>query len=82
MSSLRAPTPTRPTPGTTLLCAGWWVSNWQSRGILTKEEWVARVERLLTGDWDDEEMERLFSVITENVRNSRRDSGISAPRTA
>jgi hypothetical protein len=34
---------------------------------LTKEELVIRVERLLSGAWDDAEMEHLFSEIAESV---------------
>jgi hypothetical protein len=34
---------------------------------LTRDELVSRVDRLLSGEWDDEEMERLFSEIAENV---------------
>jgi hypothetical protein len=34
---------------------------------LAKADIVQRVERLLSGEWDDDEMERLFRDISENV---------------
>jgi len=36
-------------------------------GKLTKAELVQRVERLMSGRWNDEEMETLFQEIGENV---------------
>ena len=34
---------------------------------LTKAELIERVERLMSGQWNDEEMEALFREIAENV---------------
>jgi hypothetical protein len=34
---------------------------------LSRDELVERVRRLLSGEWDDNEMERLFSEIAANV---------------
>lgn len=34
---------------------------------LDRDQLVRRVERLLSGKWDDQEMEQLFREISENV---------------